>query len=486
MNSKLVLIEAFEKAQEALRQQAQDDLLAFTLYTKRDYQVNWHNRILCQKLDDFAKKKIRNLIIEMPPRHGKSEIGSRRLPAYIFGKFPTTQIISASYASDLASRMNRDVQRIIDDKFYNEVFPDTALGQSNVVTVAKGTWLRNSEIFEIVDHAGIYRCAGVGGGITGMGANYLMIDDPIKNHKEANSKTVRNSIWEWYTSTARSRLQKGGSTLIIMTRWHEDDLAGRLLDLAKKDPNADQWEVVSFPAVKETNENPDDPREIGEALWPEEFPIEELKKTEATAGPRVWNSLYQQRPSAMEGNVISRKDIQFYMPEDLPDRFQLSVHSWDFTFKETQNSDYVVGTAWGAKGGNFYLLDQIRDRMGFTKSKEAIRKMISRYPKYNSILVEEKANGAAIIEVLKRDISRIIPINPQESKAARFEAVSPLFAAHNVWFPDPSWCPWIEEFIEELLSFPNAAFDDRVDSTSQALNYLDSKSRSSIFKLGEL
>jgi len=485
---RFALFDAYNKSENFLKEKAKETMMGFTLYTKRDYRVNWHNIHLCQKLDLFAQKKIKRLMIFMPPRHGKSEQGSRRLPAFIFGKNPTANIIATSYSSDLASRMNRDVQRIIDTPEYYQVFPESRLNSSNVATVSQNSWLRNSEMFEIVNFGGAYKCAGVGSGITGMGADYLLIDDPFKDMKEANSATIRNGVWDWYTSTAYTRLEKGGCVLLIMTRWHEDDLAGRLLEKAKKDPNADQWDVVSFEAIKDTKNNLDDPRKGGEALWPWKYSEENLASIKASSTARVWNALYQQRPSALEGNIINRSDINFYggpTGVDLPERFRQQVHSWDFTFKKSDTADFVVGTVWGSYEG-FWLLDCVRDRMGFNESLKAIKALIKKHPKYNSILIEAKANGEAIMDMIKKDVKKITPINPTDSKLARFEAVSPIFSEGDIWFPHPSIAPWVEGFIDELCTFPNGANDDRVDSTSQALNHLDKKSRSSLYKLSEL
>lgn len=483
------IITAIENAEEMLKRQAIEGLLPFTLYTYPDYQVDWFHKELCEKLDLWIDKKIKRLMVFMPPRHGKSELGSRRTPALIFGKYPTRNVIATSYSDDLASDMNRDVQRIIDDEPYKRLFPETMLNSKNIKTSARGNWLRNASLFEIVEHGGRYRSAGVGTGITGMGAGYLIIDDPFKDNTEADSPTIRKKIFDWYMSTSKTRLEKDGSVLLILTRWHEADLAGQLLDLAKANPEADQWDVLSFEAIKDTTLNPVDPREMGEALWPSHFPIENLKSTRAGMPPRFWNALYQQRPSALQGNIINRGDVNFYggptgIP--LPDKFKTSCHSWDFAFKKTSTSDYVVGTFWGQDGPNFYLVDRVRARMGFADSLKSVQNFAIRYPVHGAILIEAKANGEAIIEVLKKVLKKIIPIMPKESKVARFEAVSPLFAAGNIWLPHPSIAPWVDEFLDELCTFPNGAHDDQVDSTSQALNWLDKKGRHSMFKLAQM
>jgi hypothetical protein len=268
----------YELELEDARERARKGLLNFTLYTKPNYSVQWYHRALCRKLNDFAAGKIKRLMVFMPPRHGKSELVSRRLPAFIFGRNPNAQIIATSYAADLAFRMNRDVQRIIDDPRYGQLFPNTTLNNSNVRTVADGSYLRNSDMFEIVGHTGVYRAAGVGGGITGMGGDFLIIDDPIKDQEQADSEVYREKVYDWYASTLYTRAEGDAGILITLTRWHEGDLAGRLLAQAATDPEADQWEVFNFPALKEGAPDEIDHREVDEALWPDKYPVTRLKE----------------------------------------------------------------------------------------------------------------------------------------------------------------------------------------------------------------
>ena len=244
---------------------ARSNLFDFTCYTYPGYAGNWHHRLICSYLDLFVAGEIKRLMIFAPPRSGKSELVSRRLPAFILGHDPDAWIIAASYGADLARRMNRDVQRIIDSPEYRRLFPDTQLWGKNVRSVADGSFLRNSDLFEVVGHKGYYMGVGVGGSLTGMGGRYLLIDDPVKNRKEANSATYRQAVEEWYTSTFYTRLAPGGNILIVLTRWHEDDLAGRLLEKAKSDPAADQWTVITLPAVAEEPVAAYDPREPGVA-----------------------------------------------------------------------------------------------------------------------------------------------------------------------------------------------------------------------------
>lgn len=449
---------------------ARNGLLGFTTFTKRDYEVNWHHKLTCKYLNAFVRKEIPRLMIFQPPRHGKSELTSRRLPAYLFGRYPRTSIIGTSYAADLASRMNRDVQRIIDSDDYKRLFPGVCLSGDNVRPNVQGSWLRNSDIFEIVGHGGTYRSAGVGGGITGMGGEWLLIDDPIKNQEEADSEVYRNKLWEWYTSTLYTRLEKNGSILVTLTRWHEDDLAGRLLDLAKNDPEADQWVVLNLPAICEEGKHPEDPREIGQSLWPEKYSEKRLAQLRASVGSRVYNALYQQRPSAAEGAIIKRGWIQYYRA--LPARLDEMIQSWDFTFKDTATSAYVCGQVWGRHGANKYLIHEVRARMDFIGSVNAMLALSAKFPKCTAKLVEEKANGAAIISMLKAKLSGIVPVNPEGSKDARIYSVQPEYEAGNVYYPDPSIAPWIGDHVEELCGFPTAKFRDRVDTVSQALKRL--------------
>lgn len=417
-------------------------------------------------------------MVFMPPRHGKSELVSRRLPAYAFGRNPELQIISTSYGADLASLMNRDVQRIIEAPRYAEVFPDTQLFGKNIRTIADGSFLRNSEIFEIVGHRGSYRSAGVGGGITGMGCNILIVDDPIKDAEQAYSEVYRNKVWEWYTSTAYTRLEAGGGVLIVLTRWHEDDLAGRLL--AREKAGGDKWKVITYPAIAEKDEQH---RKEGEPLHAERFPIEQLQAIKIAVGGQVWASLYQQRPSALEGGVIKRNWIKFY--RELPERFDLMVISADCTFKGASKSakknsdvDFVAIQAWGKVGGKYYMMPhRIHERLDFGPSRDAIKSFRARFPLAHAVLIEDKANGSAIISELQKEIAGVVAIEPEGGKFARLQGVSPLFEAGSIELPDPTVfeVPWIDDYIHNLCAFPKAAHDDDVDSTSQALIYIRHK-----------
>lgn len=448
---------------------ASTTLIGFLLATSPTYQMGWVHAEICGELEAFLaavrRKESPRLLLTMPPRHGKSEIASRRFPAYALGRDPDLSIIATSYSADLASRMNRDVQRIIDDEAYRAIFPGTRLcGKSS------GEGIRTADLFEIVGHRGVYRSAGVGGGITGMGGDIILIDDPIKDRAEADSPTIRNRVWDWYTSTLYTRLAPGGGIIVIQTRWHMDDLAGRLLE-AQRSGQGDAWRVVNFPAIAEEDEPH---RKAGEALHPERYPLEQLQAIRAAIGSRDWAALYQQRPAPDGGAIFRAEWLRFWLPKELPQTFDRMCISWDMTFKDGDDSDYVVGQVWGRKGADFFLLDQVRARMSFTATLAAFRALADKWPRAQRKLVEDKANGPAVIDSLRHAVPGIIPVEPDGSKIARAHAVTTFFEAGNVHLPHPSVCNWVADYVAELTSFPAAAHDDQVDATTQALRDMQS------------
>lgn len=454
---------------ELLRRSATKHLDSFILYTYADYQMGWVHKEICDTLDQFLRdaeaQKSPRLIICQPPRSGKSEIVSRRFPAYALGKNPDLQIIATSYSSDLVSRFNRDVQRIIDDDIYREIFPSTTLNGRNVKTDTRASYIRTSDLFEVVGHKGSYRSTGVGGGITGQGADILIIDDPIKDRAEANSPTIREKLWDWYTSTAYTRLSPGGGVIVMATRWHTDDLIGRLIQ-KMQEGSGDDFNVITYPAIAEHDEPH---RKAGEALHPERYDLEQLNAIRQTIGPQDWSALYQQRPVPEGGAVFKIAAFKRWNSTNLPPAFDQILGSWDMTFKDSKSSDYVVGQVWGRKGVDLYLLDLFRGQWDFTKTLEMFALMTAKYPRTHRWLIEDKANGSAIISVLKKQIHGITPITPTESKLERAYAVTPLIEAGNVYIPESA--TWLANFEDELLNFPAGAHDDQVDSMTQALNF---------------
>ena len=791
---------------ELQRRRAQSCLADFVLYTYDGYQMGWFHREVCDVLDKFLLDVIDGmsprLFLAAPPRSGKSEICSRRFPAYALGRYPDLELIACSYSAELTERMNRDVQRIIDDEPFHDIFPSTYLQGSAFCPKGSKVAARTSDYFEVVGHKGRYRSTGVGGSITGMGAQILIIDDPVKDREAANSKTIRDKTWDWFTSTAYTRLAPGGGVIVMATRWHPikddtpiltatgwkqhgdlkvgdkvfgldgklvnvidigepvmctvkaitstesivcgethvwpvksraehnhvnqtakklinvctkrllprppaltypkqrkalpidpywfglwlgdgdksapeircghgytahcestpyayrrtvdregnyvyhyrfqglrkkldelgvlfnkhiprvylkasyeerlqllaglidsdgdktaknilrfantnvrlldgieelihslgmfcnnrslvnkqgtialvtkkstptkgyvrnfdcyrlsfsptvavpcrvdykrptalktrlrgisfeyarpeecglgrcittdakdgiylvgrtlmpthncDDLSGHLMALSERG-EGEHYEVVNYPAIAEHDEPH---RKAGEPLHPERFGLAALNRIRQNVGERDWAALYQQRPVPDGGGMFKEAWLRYYQPGDLPPRYDKVVISWDMTFKESDTSDYVVGQVWGRKGANFYLLDQVRGRMDFVKTLDAFVALARKHPTVIRKLVEDKANGPAIISALRNKVSGIVPVVPKESKEARASAVSTFWEAGNVYLPDPTANPWVRlEFVPELTSFPAGAHDDQVDAMSQALNDLKS------------
>lgn len=327
---------------------ARRNLKDFILYTKSDYRFNWHHDAICNKLDLFARGKIKKLMLFVPPQHGKSELATRRFPAFALGLNPNLKIAICSYSATIASNFNRDIQRIIDDKAYEEIFPQTSLNENSAINPSKNTFLRNSETFEIIGHSGFVKTVGVGGSLTGTPVDIGIIDDPFKDRQEAMSGTIREKVWSWYTDVFETRLHNGSQQLVIMTRWDEDDLAGRIL---KRDGD---WEVIRFPAIKK-RESPDDPRQIGEALWPEKHSLERIERVE-TNTPVTFNSLYQQEPSAPKDLLIFPEWVEI---EEMPGYTQ--YFGGDFGYPTA-----ICEVQWHNK--NLYLNEVMYDETNPTNS----------------------------------------------------------------------------------------------------------------------
>lgn len=440
-------------------EQARRSFAAFVSYMNPDYIHSDFSRTVCAELDDFLQGVFTGqrpvLILQAPPQHGKSELVSRMFPAYAFGRQSSLRVAACSYAADLARDMNRDVQRIMMDERYAQVFPDASLNPKRVVTL-EGLALRNSDRFDIVGTRGYYVCAGVGGPLTGKSVDIGIIDDPIKNEEEARSPTVKRGIEGWYNTVFLTRLSKKSGHIIMATSWATDDLAGTV---GKRNNRARQ---LKFPAIDGA----------GNPLVPELHPLDKLLETKASLSPAQWSALYQQSPVLEGGNIFLEAWVRRWRPDTLPGSFDELIQSWDMTFKDTKGSDFVVGQYWGRKGPDYFLLDQVRARMSFTATKDAVLTMSGEYPATLGILVEDKANGPAVMDDLKDEISGLVPIEPDGSKVSRAYAVTPLWKAGNVFIPEDDAMPWVRDFVEELISFPAGAHDDQVDSMTQALRYL--------------
>lgn len=411
-------------------------------------------------LQRVSDGELRRVIVTMPPRHGKSERVSKTFPAWHLGRHPHDEIIVSSYSVDLSrgfSRLAR--QAVVDSK---DVFDGVELDPNNA----------GAESWGILGTRGGLHAAGVGGPITGKGARIAIIDDPLKNAEEANSQTMRDKVWEWYQSTLYTRLTPDGAIIVVMTRWHEDDLVGRLLakeaaEIKDGSHVGERWTVIDYPAIAEPGDRLG--RAVGEALWPQRgFDEAWAKVTKSNVGSYVWNALYQQRPSAAEGAMLKREWWKYYDFDPKLKQWDEMAQSWDCTFKDSDGSDYVVGQVWGRIGANKYLLDQWRARADINATMQAIINMTAKWPKARAKYIEDKANGPAIIQLLKARIGGIIAVNPEGGKIARVSAVAPEIEAGNVYLPEGK--PWVQDFVEEAAAFPRGANDDQVDAMSQAIN----------------
>jgi len=439
--------------QDLLRQASLDPAAFAWLASRGQWQIAPHLDLLAERLLDVAQGKLKRLLIQMPPRHGKSEFASAHFPAWYLGTFPDRRVILASYEHDFAASWGAKAK----DRF------------AEFGPVLWRLWVKRdkqaADDWQIAGHAGGMVCAGVGGPITGRGADLLIIDDPVKSAEEADSETYRERAWNWYRATAYTRLEPGGAILLIQTRWHEDDLAGRVLAEAAK--TGERWEVIKLPALAEEGDILC--RAEGEPLWPERYPAQALAEIRESIGPYWWSSLYQQRPAPPEGALFKKDWWRFYADRDRPASFDQMLQSWDMAFKDTSASDYVVGQVWGNAGARIYLLDQIRERMDFAKTLQAVQALSARWPQATWKLVEDKANGPAVISALQMKVRGLYPVKPQGGKLSRAQAILPLVAAGNVWLPSPQEQPWVEEFLAEAQSFPVGAHDDQIDAMSQAL-----------------
>ena len=420
------------------------------------YKPLRHTQYLADRLQAIADGEQKYIIVEMPPRHSKSMTITETFPSYFIGRNPNKRVIATAYSEGLArkfGRLNRN--KLVE--FGSEIFNIQMANDNSTAT----NW-------SVGDNAGGMVATGIGGSITGEGADLMIIDDPIKNNAEAQSETIRNKIWDEWETTLSTRLHKGASVIVVMTRWHEDDIVGRLLERSPYD-----WERIRMPAISEDD---DDllGREVGEPLSIElgfDERWAELKKQEV--GSKTWNALYQQRPSASEGNIFKREWWQYY--EQAPRKFDRMIISWDLTFKGNDSNDYVVGQVWIKKGADKYLVEQVRGQMDFPDTLQAVKTLARKYPKAREILIEDKANGPAVISSIQREVSGVIPIKPKESKVARAQSVTPQIESGNVFLP--KYAAFVDDLIEECASFPNSANDDQVDALSQALNRLVEEKR---------
>lgn len=432
---------------EWLQLAAQKSLRSFITRMYPGYARSLHIDRLLVALEKAIETPNYRLLITMPPRHSKSLHVSENLPAFYLGRNPDHRVITASHTADLAFTFSRRVRnKILDVRWpFSNV---TIAGDKSAV-----------KAWDISGRLGGYMAVGVGGSPAGHGGNLIIIDDPVGSVAEAESDASREAVWEWYQGTIRDRLEPGGSMIITSTRWHEDDLTGHLLQEMRK--GGEIWNHLHMPAINAQ----------GEALWPERWPVDALAALKSAVGSRVFEARFQGNPTPMEGGLLRRDWWRFY--RDPPKKLKSYVQSWDMSFRETKTGSYIVGQVWATLGSDRYLLDQIRFRGDFPATVAMVRQFSRKWPQTKIKLVEDKANGPAIVASLRHEISGLIEVTPKGGKLARASAVAAQIEAGNVYLPDPALNPWVYDFIEECASFPHGSQDDQVDAMSQALTRLD-------------
>jgi len=451
-----VLLEELEKRE--FQEKSTSTFMDFVVTIWKEFISGDHHIKMAKAFDDIANGKLNRLIINMPPRHTKSEFASHLFPAYLLGKNPKLKIIEATHTSDLAVNFGRKVRDLIDGDEYHELFPDTELKADSR---SAGKWLTNK--------GGEYYAAGIGGALAGRGADLFIIDDP-HSEQDAMSDKAMDDAYEWFMGGPRQRLQPGGAIVIVMTRWSKKDLTGRLIKKMAQDKGADQWQVIEFPAILPS----------GKSLWKEFWKLEELESIKASVSPSKWAAQYMQRPTG-EGISIIPREWFMNWEEEKPPKCEYLIQSYDTAFLKSERADYTAITTWGVfypegkigeemytgNDAHLILIDCIKERFDFPELKaEALR--LYEFWQPDTVIIEAKASGIPLVQELRRVGIPVNTFSPGkgQDKIARLNSVSPIFQDGRVWVPDNRWG---EELMEEVSDFPNGENDDLVDATTLAL-----------------
>ena len=443
---------ALEEAKRTLdiRQRAKDDFMVFVKHVYDGFIEGTHHKQVAEKFEKLAKNPGSRIIVNMPPRHTKSEFASYLLPAWLIGKNPELKIIQTTHTAELAVRFGRKVRNLMELEIYRQVFPEVELRADSK---AAGRWETGQ--------GGEYFAAGVGGAITGRGADLLIIDDP-DSEQDALSETAMENAYEWYTSGPRQRLQPGGSIVVVMTRWSLKDLTGKLIKAQASDVMSDQWDVIEFPAILPSDN----------ILWPEFWKKDELLRVKASLSLAKWNAQWQQNPTAEEGAIIKKEWWNTWEKETIPPVSYI-MQSYDTAFSKKETADYSAITTWGVfqpeEGGadNIVLMDAKRGRWDFPELKE---KAMEEYEYWDPdmVLIEAKATGTPLTDELRRMGIPVVNYTPSRGndKHTRMHMVAPMFESGKVWAPERRFA---EDVIDECAAFPNGDHDDFCDSMSMAL-----------------
>lgn len=438
------------------RQRGQRGFMDFVKSVWPNFIHGRHHEVMAEAFEKVERGELKRLIINMPPRHTKSEFASYLLPAWYLGKHPEKKIIQTSNTAELAVGFGRKVRNLVDSEVYASVFPNVALRHDSK---AAGRWSTNKD--------GEYFAIGVGGTVTGKGADLLIIDDP---HSEQEAKLAESepgifdSVYDWYTSGPRQRLQPGGAIVVVMTRWSKRDLSGRLLKESVQ-RGGDEWDVIELPAILPS----------GKSLWPEFWKIEELEALRAELPNSKWQAQYQQDPTS-EGAAIVKREWWRLWENDYVPPIKFKLMAWDTAFEKSNKADYSACTIWGVfdhpdengkEQAHIILLNAVRDRVEFPELKRMVLRLTREWEP-DSTIIEKKASGAPLIYELRAmgvPVQEFTPVRGND-KITRLNAVSDLFASGRVWVPNTRWA---EEVVDEVASFPSGEHDDYVDTVSLAL-----------------
>jgi len=427
-----------------------DNFLDFVRAMWPDFISGKHHEIIADKLERVARGELKRLIVNMPPRHTKSEFASYLFPAWMIGKKPDMKIIQATHTTELAVGFGRKIKNLLDREEYREVFADTQLA---VDSKASGRW--------DTSRGGMYYAVGVGSNLAGRGGDLIVIDDP-HSEQTAMSNNGFDDAWDWYTGGPRQRLQPGGAIVLVMTRWSEKDLTGQLIRAQGRDKDADQWEVVELPAIMPS----------GKSCWPQYWPLTDLEAVKASIPVSKWNAQYQQNPTGDETSILKREWWKVWDKEKVPN-LEYVIQSYDTAFSKRETADYSAITTWGVfypkESGtpNLILLDSVKGRWDFPELKEKAYELYKFWDP-ETVIIEAKATGMPLTHELQNMGIPVVNFTPSRGndKLSRVHSVAPLFESGMIWAPDETWA---EELIEECAAFPNGEYDDLVDSTTQAL-----------------
>ena len=427
-----------------------DNFLDFVKAMWPEFITGRHHEIIAEKLEQVSNGELKRLIINMPPRHTKSEFASFLFPAWMIGKNPNMKIIQATHTTELAVGFGRKVKNLLERDDYLELFPEAKLA---VDSKASGRW--------DTARGGMYYAVGVGSNLAGRGADLLIIDDP-HSEQTAMSTAGFDDAWDWYTGGPRQRLQPGGAIVLVMTRWSEKDLTGQLIRAQARDKGADAWEVIELPAIMPS----------GLSCWPEYWPVTDLEAVKASIPVSKWNAQYQQNPTGDETSIIKREWWNCWEKESVP-ALEYVIQSYDTAFSKRESADYSAITTWGVFYPNesgtpaLILLDSQKGRWDFPELKQVAYDLY-KYWDPETVIIEAKATGMPLTHELRNMGIPVVNFTPSRGndKVSRVHSVAPLFESGMIWAPDELWA---HELIEECAAFPNGEYDDLVDSTTQAL-----------------